>query len=155
MTGGRGADTLIGGAQGDVLTGGRGPDTLTGNAGGDTFAYSGVADSTGVGRDHIADFDASSDFIDLPFVVSAVAAPVTTGALNEGSFSADLVSAVGAGHLPQNDVVIFTPDDGDLAGHTFLVVDGNGTAGYQAGVDMVIQIDNALHLDQLATSNFT
>ena len=31
-------------------------------------------------------------------------------------------------------------DAGDLAGQTFLVVDANGEAGYQAGADYVIQL---------------
>jgi hypothetical protein len=42
--------------------------------------------------------------------------------------------------------VLFTPDGGNLAGHTFLVVDVNGAAGYQAGQDYVFQLDSGTHL---------
>lgn len=36
--------------------------------------------------------------------------------------------------------VLFTPDSGTLSGHTFLIVDINGTAGYQASADLVADI---------------
>jgi hypothetical protein len=51
--------------------------------------------------------------------------------------------------------VLFTPDGGTLAGHTFLVVDVNGMAGYQAGEDYVFQLESASNLASLSTSNFT
>jgi hypothetical protein len=51
--------------------------------------------------------------------------------------------------------VLFTPDRGTLAGHTFLIVDANGTAGYQAGQDYVIDITGATNLGSLSTTNFS
>ena len=45
-----------------------------------------------------------------------------------------------AAALPLHDAVLFTPNAGGLAGHTFLIVDANGTAGYQAGADYVIDV---------------
>lgn len=47
------------------------------------------------------------------------------------------------GVLTAGHAVFFTPDSGSLAGQLFLVVDGNGTAGYQAGQDFVILLANA------------
>lgn len=37
-------------------------------------------------------------------------------------------------------MVLFTADSGTLSGHTFMIVDVNGTAGYQAGADLVVDI---------------
>src|SRR6185312_12768125 len=37
-----------------------------------------------------------------------------------------------------SDAVLFTPDEGNLAGNTFLVVDATGVASYQAGTECVI-----------------
>ncbi|WJN60294.1 glycosyl hydrolase family 28-related protein [Pseudomonas sp. SO81] len=64
-----GNDSLAGGAGNDVLVGGAGRDTLTGGSGADIFRYAASADSyrTGSGAfsDHIVDFDAALDRIDL------------------------------------------------------------------------------------------
>ena len=59
-----------------------------------------------------------------------------------------------AGQLHAGDAVLFTPDSGNLAGHTFLVIDFNGVAGYQAGADLVIQLESATHLNNLSIGNF-
>lgn len=64
-----GDDSLVGGAGNDVLVGGAGRDTLTGGSGADIFRYDALTDSyrTGSGAfsDHIIDFDATLDRIDL------------------------------------------------------------------------------------------
>lgn len=65
LVGGSGNDRLDGGSDDDRLTGGLGSDTLTGGSGADRFVWSSTKEtSTGNGRDHITDFDAS-DRIDL------------------------------------------------------------------------------------------
>ncbi|WP_278956270.1 M10 family metallopeptidase C-terminal domain-containing protein [Aquipseudomonas alcaligenes] len=64
-----GDDSLAGGAGNDVLVGGAGRDTLTGGSGADIFRYEAVTDSyrtsSGAFSDHIIDFDATLDRIDL------------------------------------------------------------------------------------------
>ena len=55
-------------------------------------------------------------------------------------FNSDLSHAADAAHLGKHHAVLFTPDSGDLSGTTFLVIDTNGVAGYQAGADLVIQL---------------
>ena len=66
---------------------------------------------------------------------------LTTGALNAGaSFDTDLSTTM-TGQLGANGAVVFTADSGTLSGVTFVVVDGNGVAGYQAGLDYVIRVD--------------
>ena len=49
---------------------------------------------------------------------------------------------------------LFTANAGDLSGQSFLVVDSNGTAGYQAGQDLVIQLDTAAHVGSLSIADF-
>jgi hypothetical protein len=56
--------------------------------------------------------------------------------------------------LHAGDAVLFTASAGSLAGHTFLVVDANGIAGYQAESDAVVQLQNGVNLSSLSTSNF-
>jgi hypothetical protein len=41
-----------------------------------------------------------------------------------------------------------------LSGHTFLVVDENGTAGYQAGADLVFDVTGASNMGSLAVGDF-
>ncbi|MES2337070.1 MAG: VCBS domain-containing protein [Pseudomonadota bacterium] len=141
LFGGRAGDTLIGGAGSDTLLGNAGADTLTGGAGADVFTYFTAAHSTSTGYDTITDFAFGTDTIDLPGTYDVIGR-VTTGALNSGaSFDSDLSSAL-AGQLDVGGAVVFTADAGSLAGVTFVVVDANGIAGYQADGDYVIRLDN-------------
>jgi Ca2+-binding RTX toxin-like protein len=65
LFGGKAADTLKGGALGDILHGNLGADSLTGGGGADTFLYHKTAESTTGSVDQILDFAAGSDRIDL------------------------------------------------------------------------------------------
>ncbi len=50
--------------------------------------------------------------------------------------------------------MLFTADGGSLATHTFLVVDANGVAGYQAGLDFVFDVTGGSNLGTLGTGAF-
>jgi Ca2+-binding RTX toxin-like protein len=154
LTGGKGNDQIDGGASADVLTGGGGHDLLNGHGGGDTFVYGAVTDSTGAGHDIITGFDALTDHFDLASTVDAVDAAFSGGRLRLDHFDHDLARAVDSTKLAADHAVLFTPDSGSLAGHTFLIVDANGVAGYQAGQDLVIQLEDASNLASLSTGNF-
>ena len=134
--GGAGADGFAGGAGDDLVYGLGGGDILAGAGGADVFAYEGASDSTGRGFDTLLDFDFAEDRIDLPVAVAGFAEAVTAGTLSLGSFDADLAAALGTA-LAAGQALLFTADGGDFAGESFLVVDGNGEAGYQAGEDYV------------------
>ena len=138
--GGRGSDHFVGGSGNDQLLGSGGADRLTGGAGADTFHYSQASDSTGALYDSILDFQFGTDRIDLPVAVTGFDSAVAAGALSEASFDADLSAVFGAAALGAGRAAWFTPNSGDLAGQTFLVVDGNGVAGYQPGLDYVIHM---------------
>jgi hypothetical protein len=153
LTGGAQADTLSGGAGGDVLTGGKGADTLAGGAGADRFVYHGAADSTGARHDTIDGFDFKQDHIDVASAVTGID-DAAHGALGKTTFDKQLAAALGTSVLGKGDAILFTADSGTLKGHEFLVIDQNKLAGYQAGADLVIELDHAAHLAQFGVSDF-
>jgi len=156
LGGGAGDDTLIGGQAGNTLYGNLGQDHMTAGHGADVFRYLDVSESTGAARDILTGFDAKHDSFDLPFDVSVggIDAALTHGVLTEAHFDGNLANALDAAHLAAGHAVLFTPDSGGLAGHTFLVVDANGMAGYQAGEDFVFQLEGATNLGNLDMSDF-
>jgi VCBS repeat-containing protein len=153
---GQGNDTATGGAGNDLFYGEGGADTLRGNGGADTFAYLAVSDSTGASFDTIQDFTAGTDKFKLPAgdTVTGIDATVASGTLTTATFDADLAAAIGAGQLLPHHAVLFTPTTTDYPGHTFLIVDANGTAGYQAGQDFVFDVTGG-SLAGLSTGDFT
>jgi Ca2+-binding RTX toxin-like protein len=136
--GGAGNDSFIGGAGDDRMTGLGGADTLAGGRGADVFAYTSASESSGPAYDTLADFDPVHDRIDLPGSVSGFAATIAAGTLSSASFNTDLAALLGG--LGPSQAVWLSPNAGDLAGQIFLVVDGNGQAGYQAGQDYVFAV---------------
>ncbi|HTQ13624.1 MAG TPA: calcium-binding protein [Rhizomicrobium sp.] len=145
---------IVGGASANTMTGGDLSDTLTGGAGVDTFKYLDPVESTSTQFDLVVGFNANADRFDFDVAVGAVDATVASGRLSMGAFDADLAGAVGAGQLAAGHAVLFTPTAGSLHGDTFLIVDANGVAGYQAGQDYVIELVNATHLASLSTADF-
>ena len=138
--GGLVGDTIIGGEGNDILVGGAGADTLTGGPGADLYRYRGASESTGPGYDTIDGFVFGTDQLDLPGAHDSYGTR-PGGALSTATFDDDLTAAMN-GVLNPGQAIFFTPDSGTLAGRIFLVVDDNGTAGYQAGADFVIELVN-------------
>lgn len=154
LGGGAGADVLTGGAGTDTLTGGLCADRLTGNGGADKFVYQSAAESTGTLYDTLVGFDFAADRIDAMHKVSAVDTAISFGALRLASFDADLAVAADATHLGVYHAVLFTPTAGALHGDTFLLIDANGVAGYQAGQDLVINLEGATNVAGIGMVNF-
>jgi Ca2+-binding RTX toxin-like protein len=142
--GGAGNDTLIGGASDDDFHGGRGADKITVGAGDDDLFYTAATDSTGKAHDIVTGFDVTGDFIGLTFGVFGQHS-LTAGTLNKASFNDGLATVIDSSELNPNTAVSFTPDSGSLAGHHYLIIDANGTAGYQAGQDLVIEFVDPAH----------
>jgi Ca2+-binding RTX toxin-like protein len=140
--GGLGDDTITTGAGNDIIWGKAGADVLKGGAGADTYAYNTVSDSIGSAHDIIIGFDPSVDKIDLPsgISVTGIDAAISSGAASSATFDSDLTTALAS--LGSHHAVQFTPSSGTLAGHTLEVIDTNGVAGYQAGQDMVIELQS-------------
>ncbi len=159
VIGGAGADTILGLDGSEALsghiTGGGGGDTITGGL---VLNYDAVSDSTGAGYDTIEHFDfsgASGQVFHGTGLPTAINAAVTSGTLSTASFDADLAAAIAAGQLGAGHAVLFTPSAGSLAGQTFLIVDHNGVAGYQAGQDFVFHLVNDTNVSALNTGVFT
>ncbi|MGH6871132.1 MAG: beta strand repeat-containing protein [Rhizomicrobium sp.] len=150
------ADTITTGHGADTIHGGGGADLLSGGAGADIFVYNGVSESTSYSRDAITDFLASADKFDLNVSVTGIDAKVTAGSLTDdiGSFDSTLAAAITSSKLLAHHAVLFAPSAGTGQGETFLIIDANGVAGYQAGADYVIQINDPGIIGTLTTANF-
>jgi Ca2+-binding RTX toxin-like protein len=136
-----GNDFFFGGAGNDRFSGGKGADSLSGGGGADLFIYAAAGESSGASYDTLADFNPAADKIDLPGSVASFDPAIAQGALSTASFGQDMAAVLGG--LGGGQAVLFAPDSGDLAGKLFLIVDGNGTAGYQEGEDYVFAIGGA------------
>jgi hypothetical protein len=154
LTGGAGNDVLTGNAGNNLFTGGMGADHIVSAGGHDHFIYNDASESTGLAHDVITGFNALEGKFDLDVTVTGINSEVVSGRLSTGNFDANLTTAIGSAQLAAGHAVLFTPTVGNLAGHTFLIVDANGVAGYQAGQDYVFDLAGATHLTSLATTDF-
>ena len=113
---------------------------MTGGAGSDTVFYDDVTQSraVGLGFDRLVGFDDDADKIQLSGLSVASFAGAVAGSLSAASMSADLEGEITV--LGANQALLFTANAGDLAGRSFLLIDANGTAGFQASSDFVIEI---------------
>ncbi|KAF0181745.1 MAG: hypothetical protein IV086_06660 [Hyphomonadaceae bacterium] len=136
-----GNDTVDGGGGDDTISGDAGADRLTGGGGDDQFLYASAAESTSTNFDTLVGFNfRNTDMFDLPTAVTSVST-VNGGALDLANFDTDLSAALNAGVLSVGEAAVFNPNAGSFAGQSFLVVDANGVAGYQAGEDYVFQLE--------------
>jgi Ca2+-binding RTX toxin-like protein len=163
ITGDVGADFLAGGGGDDTISGNEGRDTIIGGLGADhlfgdkaatTFVYEGVADSTGADHDILGVLKPLKDHFDLDVAVSNVDARVNAGSLSTASFDVDLETEIDSAALAAGHAVVFKPNAGDLAGHFFLVIDTDGTAGYQGGDDYVMEFAAGSNPNALAAGFF-
>ena len=154
LVGGGGDDTINGALGRDTIFGGEGTDRMRGGNAATTFVFTGVAESTGAGRDWVDVLKPLKDHFDLDVAVTGVDARVNAGALSEATFDANLAAAIGAGQLGAGHAVAFKPNAGTLSGHWFLIVDVNGVAGYQAGVDYVMEFAAGSHPNSIAVGFF-
>jgi Ca2+-binding RTX toxin-like protein len=144
VIGGAGQDTIVGGAGADTIVGGGGADALNGGDGADQFGYAAVLDSGMAAFDTISGFDAASDVFDLWFTVAGLDSAVAVHRLSQ------LETKLDASHLEADHAVLVTVG----GARTFLVIDANGTAGYQANGDILINLATPANLDQLSSANF-
>jgi serralysin len=100
--------------------------------------------------------DFAADKFDLAAAVTGIDADIDAGKLRNSAahFDGDLAAAEDAAHLAAHHAVLFTPDSGNLAGKTHLIVDVNGVAGYQSGANVVFQFVNPVNLASLGTEDF-
>ncbi len=125
INGGLGADQIVGSAGADRIIGAAGADILSGGDGADVFAYNTVADSgIGVKADHILDFVAGLDKIDLSAIdaVGNVAGKQTFTFIGTDDFTALGQVRVGTsgGHI-----VVQANISGNTAADFSIVLDNN------------------------------
>lgn len=147
---GDGDDTLIGGAGRDTLFGGAGRDRMAGGGGADIFLFNEAADSNvapGTGGSAAQHYDTLFGFTqgeDVIIVGGQVFSTLTAGRdgrLDDASFNEDFGAAVGA--MTGRAAMTFTATSGNHAGETFLVLNTDGVAGYQAGSDLVLHLSSS------------
>ena len=144
-----GDDTLKGGAGNDFLDGGNGKDILIGGPGLNTFIFQ-FGQSSVFASDHVSNFAIGSDKIDLLTEGGAAMNPPSLFSRAANSAATTLQKVV---------TQVFTDANGGLAGNqalginsaalvvatsgsdsgTYLVIN-NGTAGFQASYDLVINL---------------
>lgn len=90
ITGGLGADSIVGGNGNDTLTGGGQSDTLSGGKGDDVFVFTTQFDSTAAAPDLITDISAARDLIDLSLINANGSTDSTFIFLGTGAFTAGL-----------------------------------------------------------------
>jgi Ca2+-binding RTX toxin-like protein len=146
LNGGDGKDTLIGGDGNDILWGNAGGDTIDSGIGVDVLNYAGVTDSNDAGYDRLISVDFAKDTFDLLFAVEGIDTATTAASVKK------FANVLDAAHLGIHHAVLVTLTS---TSELFLVVDANGTAGYQAGEELVFKLDTPTHLDQLSTASFT
>jgi hypothetical protein len=136
-------DTLIGGNGDDTITGGQGKDILTGTGGitaQDTFTYNALSESLLTSFDIITDYigrGASPDRINAPAPIPAFTLTSSKGTANNLSATA-IQSVLNISAFRANTAAAFkvTGQSG-----TFIALN-NGTAGFQADKDAIIQLQN-------------
>ena len=119
-----------------------------------TYEFDSVASSTGLAFDKIAGANYARDLFDVSAAVGDVTGvdATVTGNLSNATFASDLGAAFTASTLGAHHAALFQVTGGDYAGATFLAIDGNGTAGYQTGADLLIRMNAAT--GTLTTANF-
>jgi hypothetical protein len=149
---------FYGGAGTTDFTGGDKSDTVFVGAGATTLHYTSAAQSTSTTYDTVSGFDFGQDHFDVAGSVTSVT-ELSGFALYVATFNAQLEASalltsalIGAGD--DHGAALLHVGSGNLTGKTFLVVDQNGTAGYQQGSDLVIRLDNATNTNSFSTGNF-
>ena len=137
-----------------TMVGGSASDTLTAGGATDIFGYNAALESTGPTYDKIAGVNFGIDRFDVSAAAGSILGinSAVSGSLSTATFNAALAADLPAGALGAHNAVLFTASAGTLAGQNFLVVDVNGVAGYQANLDLVINLTGTT--GTLTTANF-
>ena len=159
LDGAAGDDILEGGTGNDVLIGGAGADWLSGGRGTDLFVFRGSAESGGGVYDTI-DFSTHDDLLVVPHAIAGIDHRVDAGYAESANVDPELAAALDAHHLGAFHAAVATvavplgPWLPAFILETFLVVDVNGIAGYQAGEDLAIEIAYPAKLHHLSIDDF-
>jgi hypothetical protein len=131
------ANQLVGTATANTLTATTAKDVLTGLGGVDTFKFTALTSSTLASFDRITDFSIGTDILDGPTAVAAanINKLGAVSALGATSISPVLTAST----FLANRAATFSYADPSGVSRSFIALN-NGTAGYQAGADAIIEI---------------
>jgi hypothetical protein len=131
------ANQKIGDANANPLTATTAKDVLTGLGGVDTFKFTALTSSTLANFDRITDFSIGTDILDGPTAVAAanINKLGAVSALGATSISTVLTAST----FLANRAATFSYADPSGISRSFIALN-NGTAGYQAGADAIIEI---------------
>jgi len=139
LYGGRANDTLKTGGGIDILHGDLGADSLSGGGGEDKFVYDSAAESTAGSMDHILDFEAGTDLVDLTKIDANTLAAGDQAFSWIGSSAFAGTGAASAGQLRayQNNGEWFVEGDTNGDGTADLVIHLSVTGGPLAQSDFL------------------
>jgi hypothetical protein len=146
--------SFTGGGGSNTFTGGKGADQIAAGTGSDVVRYTAASQSTSAAYDTVSGFDAAVDRFFVWSGVTGVDAPVVMGKLSTATFDTDLAAAMDGAHLLAHHAALFTASTGTLAGAQFVVVDANGSAGYQAGDDLAVRVTAPTNIGAFGMGNF-
>jgi hypothetical protein len=131
------ANQIIGDANANPLTATTAKDVLTGLGGVDTFKFTALTSSTLANFDRLTDFSIGTDRLDGPTAVAAanINKLGAVSALGATSISTVLTAST----FLANRAATFSYADPSGISRSFIALN-NGTAGYQAGADAIIEI---------------
>ncbi len=153
LFGDNGNDMLSGSIGNDQLTGGAGADELVGGDGADIYNYGAASDSLLAQHDVVAYFDFAEDRFHFDG-----GAPLSTTTRSFSSTSEFPVETLLAGLLNLRSSIMEAGEaalvqlTGKVEG-TYLVVDRNNQAGFQADGDIVIELIGATNLNQFSIAD--
>lgn len=159
LIGNAAANLISGNAGNDWICGGAGADVLDGGLGNDVFAYGASTQSDRASTDRINNIDFggadaatvadSFHFDGLAITRATLLNNVSTNAMNTLVALQNTLSFMSSG-----DAVLMNVTSGVGVG-TYLFVDANGQAGYQASGDYAIQLVGVNHLTNFDLSDLT
>ena len=159
LVGNAAANLISGNAGNDWISGGAGADVLDGGLGNDVFAYGASTQSDRATTDRINNIDfggtdagTAADrfhFDGLTITTATLLNNVSTNAMNTLGALQNTLSFMGAG-----GAVLMNVTSGVGVG-TYLFIDANGQAGYQASGDYAIQLVGVSHLTNFDVSDLT
>ena len=131
------SNQLIGTAATNTLTATNAKDLITGLGGADTFKFTALTSSTLASFDRITDFSIGTDILDAPNAITA--ADINKLGLADSLDASSISTLLTTSTFIANKAASFSYADPSGVSRNFIALN-DGTAGYQASTDAIIEI---------------
>ncbi len=131
------ANQLIGTAAANTLTATNAKDLITGLGGVDTFKFTALTSSTLASFDRITDFSIGTDILDAPNAITP--AEINKLGLSDSLDASSISTLLTTSTFIANKAASFSYADPSGVSRSFIALN-DGTAGYQASTDAIIEI---------------